>query len=455
MSRGKRPRWLRQGDTWGAGGADKYTLRATGQVLRFDGFMRAYVEGLDNGVNGTPLSGREDDQRLPELSVGQNLEKEKIEPRQHFTQPPPRFTEATLIRELEEKGIGRPSTYAAILSTIQDKGYVDRVKKRFVPTEMGLGVNDLLVQNFPDILNVTFTARMESDLDKVEDGDVDWLTVLNKFYGPFVKDLDTAKEAMRLVKAEGLPTALECQSCGKPMAIKFGRSGPFLACSGYPECKNTSNFTRDDDGNVVPVARNNGQVIETDIECDKCGKTMVVKSGRRGEFLACPGYPECRNTSDFTRDEDGKIVKATAAAAGEAEGAEEVCPNCEKPMAVRRGRFGPFLACSGYPECKTTKKIVGGKQVSAPKGPPAEPLIPCPEKGCEGGIIPKKTRKGKTFYSCNRYPKCKWATWNRPVDQKCPDCGAPYIVEKRDKQKKDWLMCENGDCGYQVERSQE
>ncbi|MBU0516204.1 MAG: type I DNA topoisomerase [Proteobacteria bacterium] len=470
--------------------AGPYVLRATGSVVKFDGFMRVYVEDTD------ALNNHQDGSTLPPLAKGDPLKLKKVEPKQHFTQPPPRYTEASLIKKLEEEGVGRPSTYAAILSTIQDKEYVAKIKAQFRPTEMGLAINDLLVQNFPDIFNVSFTARMEGDLDKVEDGVLPGLSVLQKFYTPFETDLAAAKEAMRLVKAQGLPTDRKCPQCEREVVIKFGRQGPFLACTGYPECKFTSDFERDEDGRVVPrqaegpreteltcpecgrtlvvkqgkrgpflacpgypeckytsdfqedehgdivPVRNQTQAETTGLKCEKCGADMVIRRGRRGEFMACSGYPKCRNAKDFVRDEEGRIKVADGAET------DEACPNCGRPMAVKKGRWGPFLACTGYPECKTTKKMAGEAAAARTKQPPAEPIMPCPEEGCDGQVVVKTSRRGKTFYGCNRYPKCKLATWSRPVDKPCPECGAKFLVQDKDKQGRPKLKCDDKDCGY-------
>ncbi len=465
--------------------AGRYGLRATGSVVKFDGFMRVYVEDTDNNALD------DGEARLPRLTKGTECDLKKVEPKQHFTQPPPRFTEASLIKKLEEEGVGRPSTYAAILSTIQDKEYVEKLRNQFRPTEMGLAVNDLLVQNFPDIFNIKFTARMETDLDQIEEGAQPGLAVLKRFYDPFESDLAAAKEAMRLVKAQGLPTDLTCPECGQNLVIKFGKSGPFLACTGYPDCKHTSNFARDDDGRVVPQEDAGPQ--ETDLPCPQCGRNLAVKRGRRGPFLACTGYPECTYTTDFTQDEDGRIIPAESwsAATGitcdkcgadmvirrgrrgeflacsaypkcknakdfvrgedgkiqiaEQEATDETCPNCGRPMAVRKGRYGPFLGCTGYPECKTIKKISGG--AAKEKKPPAEPIMPCPEEGCTGQVVVKTSRRGKTFYGCNRYPKCKFATWGRPLAEPCPQCGAPYLVQDTGK-KGPVIKCDQDDCDY-------
>jgi DNA topoisomerase-1 len=348
------------------------TFRATGQVMKFDGFIRVYTEGRDE----EPAEGDDDDEHaLPPLSEGQVLQLHELLPEQHFTQPPPRFSQATLIKELEEKGIGRPSTYAAIMSTIITKEYVAEDKqRRLIPTELGFLVTDLLVKAFPDILNVEFTAGMETVLDDIEDGKENWVAAMRRFYEPFARDLEHAAEHMRDVKRQGQPTDIACKKCGSQMVVKWGRSGEFLACSKYPECKSTANFERDDDGNI-------------------------------------------------------KIA--------EEETTSEVCDQCGKPMQIRFGRFGKFLGCSGYPECKTVRSLIR----------PVPTGIKCPD--CkEGEILEKRSRAGKTFFSCGRYPHCRFATWDRPVPEPCPQCAAPFVVEKTTKRAGTVRRCLAEGCTY-------
>ena len=347
-------------------------FRATGQVMRFDGFIRVYTEGRDE----EPAEGDDDDEHaLPTLTEGDVLRLHELMPEQHFTQPPPRFSQATLIKELEEKGIGRPSTYAAIMSTILNKEYVAEDKQRRVlPTELGFLVTELLVESFPDILNVEFTAGMENVLDEIEDGKENWVVAMRRFYEPFARDLEHAAEHMRDVKRTGQPT---------------------------------------------------------DIPCPKCTAQMVVKWGRSGEFLACSSYPECKSTANFERDEDGTIKVANE------ETTTEVCDQCGKPMLIRFGRFGKFLGCSGYPECKTVRSLVR----------PVPTGIKCPD--CkEGEIMEKRSRAGKTFFSCGRYPHCRFATWDRPVPEPCQLCGAPFVVEKTTKRAGTVRRCLAEGCTY-------
>jgi DNA topoisomerase-1 len=335
-----------------------------------------YEESRDEGaVDAEEESG---EAALPEVREGEALTLKDVAPEQHFTQPPPRFTEASLVKELEEKGIGRPSTYANILSTIQDRGYVEKKEGRFFPTVLGTRVNDLLVGSFPDILDVTFTAGMEEDLDKVEDGEVDWVKLMERFYQPFKVDLDNAHTHMKDLKREEIPTEHSCEKCGSTMVIKWGRNGEFLACSGYPECKNTKEFARNDDGTI--------SIVEP---------------------------------------------KATT---------DEKCETCSAPMVVKRGRFGEFLACSRYPDCKQTKPISLG--------------VDCP-KGCGGFITEKRSKRGKVFFGCSNYTKtgCDFVSWDRPIPEPCPNCHAPFLV-KKESRRGARIRCIKEGCGYAVEPSQ-
>jgi DNA topoisomerase-1 len=297
---------------------------AVGTVPTFLGFMTLYVEGEDNSVSNGKQEEGEEEKRLPALSEGEILELLGLDPKQHFTQPPARFSEATLIKELEEKGIGRPSTYATILSTIRGKEYVKLEKGRFMPTELGLVVNDLLVVNFPDILDVAFTAQMEENLDRVEEGEKGWVETLKEFYAPFQKDLEMAKVSMREIKMEKIPTEVLCERCGSKMVKRWGKRGYFLACSTYPKCR----YTRE----VEENHEKNGETTEA--RCEKCGSPMVIKTGKFGRFLACSNYPTCK----FTRAVDTGVH----------------CPQegCDGMIVERRTRKGrTFYSCTNYPRC--------------------------------------------------------------------------------------------------------
>lgn len=360
--------------------AGPYGFVATGQIMVFPGFTVLY-ESADDTAD-------KDDSRLPMMDAGDALKRLKIEPKQHFTQPPPRFSEASLVKELEEKGIGRPSTYAAILSTIRDKNYVELVKAYFRPTELGFVVNDILVASFTREFDVTFTAAMEDDLDRVETAQAEPLEILNRFYGHFREALAAAAGEMVNVKGVGLPANMTCPQCGKPVNIKLGKNGPFLACTGYPDCRFTSNYARDEKGQVI------------------------------AETVELPELEEA-----------------------------EACEKCGKPMAVRQGKFGPFLACTGYPKCKNTKNL-NGNGGKAELASSASTGVKCPQEGCTGELVEKKSRQGKIFYSCNRYPDCSFATWDKPVPKPCPVCGSPFLVEKTSKKEGLHLACPNRSCKY-------
>ena len=327
----------------------RFVLRAVGSVMRFAGFTAVYIDYLErNGKQGEGDNG--EDTLLPDVKTGELLNLQKVAPRQHFTQPPPRFTESSLIRELEANGIGRPSTYASIMSTVLDKGYVERAKGTLKPTDLGFAVNGLLVERFPGILNVKFTAGMEDMLDKVEEGQADWLELLKNFYSDFSQALDAAQSNRKKLVVE---TDIDCALCGSKMVIRWSRHGSFLGCSNFPECKNIKEFERDDSGQI--------RIVEekvSDVPCDLCGSPMIEKNGR----------------------------------------------------------YGPFLACSNYPNCSNIKPLSTG--------------VPCPREGCSGELVQKKTRRGKVFYSCTNYPECDYATWDRPLNTPCPSCGAKPLYEK-------------------------
>jgi DNA topoisomerase-1 len=367
---------------------DGCTFRAKGEILKFPGFITVYKESKeeknDDNENG-------EDKLLPRLELDERLKLLKLDTQQKFTQPPPRYSEASLVRALEENGIGRPSTYAAILSTIQDREYVTLESGKFFPTELGKMVTELLVQSFPSILDLAFTADMENKLDAIESGENKRETTLRDFYEVFSHELDKAKDEMRNVKKEETPTSLLCEKCSSPMVIRWGKNGRFLCCSNYPECKTTMNFTHDENGRVKHV-----EAQTTDIKCNKCGKTMVVKEGRFGQFLACSGYPECKNTMNATKNDRGEIV------ADEGATTDELCELCGKPMAVKRGRYGQFLGCTGYPDCKNIKKIGKDGKVIKQEVVLSDELCDL----CQKPMAVKRGRYGQ-FLGCTGYPECK------------------------------------------------
>jgi DNA topoisomerase I len=409
--------------------AGEYLFRVKGSVPKFSGWMAVYGQtgaerseaDLEPSAPAGETPGVESDEDatsglLPPLSEGERLELKALVPEQKFTQPPPRFTEATLVRELEENGIGRPSTYASIIGVLQAREYVSKSEGRFKPTRLGMMlVEDLLSPSFDDILDVEYTARMEEQLDRIEEGRADYLSTLRSFYEKFEKDLRDAKQKMPDVKVSGMPTTEVCDKCGSPMVIKVGRFGPFLACSAYPECENTRELEHIDDS-------------AEDLEevCENCGRPMVMKRGRFGQFLACTGYPECKTTRKVIATKGG----LTAAKPDEI--LEERCPRCSSNLVVKQGRFGEFTACSNYPECKYVKLKTTG--------------VKCPRDG--GDLVERKSRRGKVFYGCSHYPDCDFTLWNRPVDEPCPSCGAPFLVEKITKRHGRQLLCQAEGCSY-------
>ncbi len=399
--------------------AGKYMFKATGSVMKFDGFLRVYAEGKDEKDE----EDEELEHKLPILAEGEALTLNKLVPEQHFTQPPPRFTEATLVKTLEEKGIGRPSTYAAILTTIQDREYVVKQEGKFSPTELGFIINDLLVASFADIFDVQYTARMEEELDEIEEGKIAWTQALREFYAKFEADLKTAGEHMTNIKALEEKTDETCEKCGSPMVIKWGRHGKFLACSGYPECKNTREIARESNAGTDGKP----EVEQIEETCENCGRPMTLKRGRFGQFLACTGYPECKTTRKLAVSGSGRLSIPDVPL-------DEKCPQCGKHLVIKNGRFGEFTACSAYPECKYVKKKTLG--------------IACPQPSCKGELVERKSRRGKIFYGCDQYPKCEFTAWNKPVSKPCPQCGARYLLEKTTKKQGTFLYCNVETCDY-------
>jgi DNA topoisomerase-1 len=398
-------------------------LRATGSILKFPGFMSIYLEGTDEEEgNGTVRArearrGLEREGLLPEMREGEALMLVDVVHEQHFTKPPPRFNEATLVKELEQDGIGRPSTYASILSTIVDKLYAKKEEGRFYPTELGKLVTELLVQNFPRVMDVAFTAQMEENLDEIEEGRRNWVETLHGFYGDFREKVEKAKIEMRNVKTEVIKAGLTCDRCGKDMLIKWGKNGEFLACEGYPDCTNTREFKRVD-GKVVAVEHS-----EEGDACEKCGSAMVRKRGRFGEFIACSAYPDCRNT------------RPVGGAAEEAKPTDVKCDKCGGQMALKRSRFGSrFYGCMSYPKCRGVKPLGTG--------------VACPKPDCEGELVQRSSKRGKVFYGCGKYPDCNFVLWDKPVSEKCPRCASPVCVEKYTKKLGPHVRCATKECDY-------
>jgi DNA topoisomerase I len=351
--------------------ASQYLLRATGSNMKFPGFLAAF--GVGEAVEDEAGEGEEQGAKLGELPVlsdGQPLTCREVKPEQHFTQPPPRYSESSLVKELEDKGIGRPSTYATIMSTIVNRDYVVKNEGRFYPSELGELITELLTTSFPRVLDVEFTAKMEESLDEVEEGKVDWIRLLSDFYAPFKGDLERAATEMRDVKREETPTEHSCAVCTKPMVIKWGRNGSFLACSGYPGCRNTRDYKKRPDGSI--------------------------------EIM-----PE--QTTD------------------------KLCPTCSGAMVVKRGRYGEFLACKAYPECKGTRPMPIG--------------VDCPNN-CGGYVAQRRSMRGRIFYGCSSYPNCTFASWDRPVAEPCPTCGSKFLVSRWSKTQGLRIKCPNKECLY-------
>ena len=417
--------------------AGAYLLRARGSTLKFQGFLAVYFESPDDIVPSRPKGeGAADEpepeasaQVLPPLSEGEALACRKIELDQHFTQPPPRFSEASLVKELEENGIGRPSTYASIIATIEAREYVEKREARLFPTELGFLVMDLLVKHFSDIMNVEYTAAMEKTLDAIEEGRESLLGTLVQFWKKFAADLDRAQENMEHVKAMEEKTDEVCERCGLPMVLKWGRYGKFLACSGYPGCKNTRQMA----GTEGPDADVSEEVAKA--TCPRCGRAMVLKKGRFGPYLACVGYPECHSTQRLVRSSDGKLQVEVFAPI------DEKCPQCGNALARRRGRFGLFVACSTYPTCKYIKKSEV-KEIG----------VVCPECG-QGQLVERKGRWGRSFYGCRRYPECRFASPHMPVAEPCPDCGRAYLLQKETRKQGHVIFCGNEACHYERQAS--
>lgn len=397
-----------------------YDFRVTGSVLKFDGFLKVYEESKEKKD--------EDDEalanKLPALNAGDKLMLNELKPEQHFTEPPPRYNEASLVKELEERGIGRPSTYASIINTIQDREYVQKQggrNGRFVPTEIGTVVNGLLVTNFPYIFDTKYTARLEEELDDIEDGKEKWTDLLGGFYGYFEKELKVAGKKMEDIKRMEKPTDQVCDLCGSPLVLKWGKFGSFYACSAYDKKKPGSCTFTKENFDAKPNLALPGEDSEQEEEyCENCGRVMVLRNGPWGPFMACPGYnedPPCKTVRRLHQKQQQKPPQPL----------DEKCPKCGEQLVLRNGQYGEFVSCSGYPKCKYIKQNTIG--------------VKCP-KCHEGDIVEKKARRGNFFYGCSEYPKCDFTANYRPVDKKCPECGSPYLLEKTLKSGV-YLVCPN------------
>ena len=402
--------------------AGRFTFRATGSVQKFDGFLKIYQEGRDDKKQDEEEE--DEEKNLPRVEKGEVLTLNEVTPEQHFTEPPPRYTEATLVKALEERGIGRPSTYAAILTNIQEREYIERVESRFHPTALGTTVNDVLTSNFTELFNPDYTAKMETDLDEIEEGHLGWRKALKNFYDKFSVDLKAAEENIKKQKKQEIPTDEICEKCGNGMVIKFGRFGQFLACSNYPECKNTREVAKKKPEGAVGE---NGEAAATEeITCELCGKPMALRKGRFGSFYGCTGYPECKNVR--------KIPKGQEAPLPEPIPLDEKCPVDGANLVRRFGRFGEFISCANYPKCDYVKRETVG--------------VKCPKDG--GEIVVKKSKRGKVFYGCANYPKCDAVYWDKPVATACPQCKAPFLLEKTTKKDGTFRYCANEECDYKA-----
>ncbi len=329
---------------------DKYMFRASSLNLKFDGYLKVYKESESGNKNGNGKYGN--GKEIPPLEKNDAVTANSFTPSQHFTKPPPRFSEASLVKELEAQGIGRPSTYAQIIATLKSRKYVDLTERRLIPTELGFAVTKILVENLDKVFAVSFTANMEQELDEIEEGKIEWTDVMSEFYNPFSENMEALKGKAKEIKESLIEKTEEvCENCGMSMVIKWGRNGRFLACSGYPDCKTTRPLEGEE------------AATETDIDCGKCGNKMVIKNGR----------------------------------------------------------FGKFLGCSDYPKCTNTQPITTG--------------VKCPKEKCEGEIVERKSKRGRVFYGCTNYPDCDFASWNQPVSEPCKACGHAFLVEKTTKAK--------------------
>ncbi len=402
--------------------AGRFVFRATGSVQKFDGFLKIYQEGRDEKTEDD----EEAERTLPLVEKGETLKLNSITPEQHFTEPPPRYTEATLVKALEEKGIGRPSTYAAIMSTIQEREYVEKIQSRFHPTTLGKTVNDLLIDGgFDDLFNETYTARMEEELDDIEAGKIKWTKALREFYDKFEGDLKQFQIYIKDIKETSVPTEEVCLKCNTPgMVQKWGRFGPYLKCLNCEATRDAEPPAGADGANAQADGSAPAEEAEPEA-CELCNKPMQLKRGRFGPFLGCTGYPECRNIR--------KIGKSGVAAPAPVP-LDEKCPVDGAQLVKRFGRFGEFISCSNYPKCKYIKQETVG--------------VSCSRPGCKGEIVVKKSKRGKAFYGCSEYPNCNVVYWDKPVLETCPQCNAPFLLEKTTKKTGTFRYCADESCGY-------
>ncbi len=409
--------------------AGRFVFRASGSVQKFDGFLKIYQEGRDEKTE----EDEEAERSLPLVEKGESLTLNQITPEQHFTDPPPRFTEATLVKALEEKGIGRPSTYAAIMTTILAREYVEKREGRFHPTDLGKTVNDLLIEGgFDDLFNETYTARMEEELDSVEEGKLKWTDALHEFYDKFSSDLVKFTKYTKDIKDAEKPTEEVCLKCEtKGMVLKWGRFGKYLKCLNCGASRDAQPKAATNGGDAGTEGSATEEAAEPEI-CELCDKPMQMKRGRFGPFLGCTGYPECRNIR--------KIAKSGVAAPAPVP-LDEKCPVDNAQLVRRFGRFGEFISCSNYPQCKYIKQESTG--------------VHCARPGCKGDLVVKKSKRGKVFYGCSAYPDCDRVYWDKPVLETCPKCKEPFLLEKTTKKQGTFRYCANTEeCGYRSNESE-
>jgi len=402
-----------------------YDFRASGSVMRFDGFLKVYEVSVEK-------DDKEDEdgssQKLPSLDGVKQLENEKLNTKQSFTQPPPRYNEASLVKVLEERGVGRPSTYASIINTIQDREYVAKPggpRGPFYPTEIGMVVCDLLVKNFPYIFDTAYTAKLELELDDIEEGKEKWTDLLKGFYEHFEEELKVAGHEMESIKAMEIVTGDKCELCGSPLLLKWGKFGTFFSCSAYSKKdKNSCTFTKENLAGKPDMNTPEAQEAEQGEEyCDNCGRVMVLRRGLFGPFMSCPGFgedPPCKTIRKLSQKQQQKLNAPVPTG--------EDCPLCGKELVLRQGSYGEFVSCSGYPKCKYVKQnLIEGMK--------------CPKCG-EGDLAERKAKRGNIFWGCTNYPKCDFTSNYKPVAKKCPKCKSPYLLEKTLKSGV-FLFCPN------------
>ena len=341
-------------------------FRANGSTVVKPGFMAVYLEGTDDAKTVAD----DKDKLLPPMEEGDELKLVKVLPEQHFTEPPPRYSEASLVKALEEHGIGRPSTYASIISTLQSREYVEMDKKRFIPTDVGRIVNKFLTEHFTQYVDYDFTANMEDELDAISRGEEDWVPMMKKFWQPFKDLVDDKEQSVDRKDVTHEQLDEKCPKCDGSLAIRLGRRGRFIGCNNYPECDYTRNVN--EDANAEP------EVIE-DRKCPDCGSDLIIRHGRYGKFIGCSGYPECKHIEPLEKPEDTGVQ----------------CPECKK-----------------------------------------------------GNMLKRKSRNGKIFFSCEHYPECKYAVWNLPLNEACPDCGFPMLTQKTTKRRGTEKVCPQKECGF-------